>query len=149
MVTRVGYTFGYYVSDDISIDAHIGGIIPQFGLATKYYPVKDNKSYYLLFGPTAFFPSSHHTLEDSLGNNYRTSFSSLGVNLGAGKELNLSRIWKMPLEIGATPLVYQKQKRIYLNEKGQIINEEIEYKKVPNILPLIGLGFTWYSREKI
>ena len=82
------------------------------------------------------------------GVSQRTKQSRLVTPSPVGRDLNLSRIWKMPIELGATGFFYRKYKRIDLDEEGKAINQIIEKPELPPVLPLFGFGFTWYSREK-
>ncbi len=145
--SRGGFTIGYFVSNNLAMEAHFGGA-PHFGtwgLSAKYKPSSEYSSLYLIFG-AANVISFGHIREDSSGKKFYNYFSGYGINVGFGKEINFKNPrWKMPIELGVFRSFYLSAKRIEI-EPRKVQRIKMSNKDALFLLPFLGFGMTWYSR---
>jgi len=148
LLSRGGYTIGYFVSNNLSIEAHLGGVphVATWGLSAKYKPSSEHPSLNLIFGVAnvTFFG---HVRDDSLGKKFYNNVSIYGLNLGFGKEINFRNPrWKMPVELGIFRGFYLSAKRIEM-ETRKSKTVKLPKQDMLSWSGFAGFGAIWYSHD--
>ena len=161
---------GYGVTDDFSIEAHIGAsacptaaISTTWGVSATYRPLPDNEKFYLLAGwsKVVAAPGKHYRYRDDQGNRHRymddqgnyydlERFSS-GLNFGIGREFSINN------EKGlARKLFWMVEGGLFIALKSE--NWRLRYKNGEKVIskeegtflskaPFINTGTIFYSKR--